>query len=116
MARYPATLKNNRGQALIETLALSATILGAFSALGALAYLTLIHAGANYLLHELLVCQSTEGKTHCEQEFRQKTAAFLLHGRILRLESSQRRRKARVLLELPMGKTMEIHKEFGRPL
>jgi hypothetical protein len=108
-------LKNNQGQALIESLALCAALGIALALLLAILYFGFVHIGMNYLLHELLVCKTTQGESRCENQFRKKAEAFLFAAKILDLECHQSfsSTHARVVLQMPMKKTLTLKKELG---
>lgn len=115
MARLPAALRSNRGQALIETLALSSVLVAALGVLLGVLYFGFVHIGANYLMHELLVCQATEGEHGCEKQFRSRAQSFLFAAKVLDLESRQSfggSRRARLVLEMPMKRTLTLKKEL----
>lgn len=117
MAQRPAALRNNRGQGMIESLALGAALMTALTVALAVLYFGFVHVGANYLLHELLVCRSTQGESRCEERFRQRAQSFLFAGRIMTLECRHGffGERARLVLQMPMGKTLSLKKELSVP-
>lgn len=114
MELFPAALKNNHGQSLIESLALSAALMAALTVLCGVLYFGFVHVGANYLLHELLVCEATQGENRCEQTFRQKAQSFLFAAKIQSLESRRSfdKLRGRLVLQMPMKRTLTIKKEL----
>lgn len=114
MGPFPAALRNNRGQSLIESLALSAALMAAMTVLFGVLYFGFVHIGANYLLHELLVCEATQGETLCEKTCRQKAQSFLFAAKLRSLEArrSLGRIHGRLVLQMPMGRTLIIKKEL----
>ncbi len=114
MARLPVALKNSRGQALIETLALSSALVAALGVLLGVLYFGFVHIGANYLMHELLVCQATDGEHGCEKQFRSRAGSFLFAAKVLSLESRQNFAGygARLILQMPMRRTLTLKKEL----
>lgn len=117
MAQLPAVLRNNRGQGLVETMALSAALLSAVMMFFALLYFGFVHIGMNYLLHEFLICEATEGTTLCEKQFRQKAQSFLFAAKILTLENRpvRGRQRVRVVLQMPLKRSLTIKKELELP-
>lgn len=107
-------LRNQRGQGLIESIALSAALLGALTCLGGILYFGFVHAGMNYLLHELLICKSTQGSGDCTKTFRRQAAPLLFAAKIMKLESSVRPRsaKARLVLKMPLDRTLTLKKDL----
>jgi len=101
-------LKNSKGQALIESLALSAAMIAAITVLFGVLYFGFVHVGANYLLHELLICEATQGEANCEKTFRQKTQSFLFAAKIQFLD----KRRGRLVLEMPMKRKLTIQKNL----
>ena len=99
---------------MIETLALSAALVAAVTSLLGIMYFGFVHIGANYLLHEFLVCESTVGEQHCEKNFRWKAESFLFAARVLTLESRAFGGKhgARLVLAMPLKRTLTLKKEF----
>ena len=108
-------LQNTQGQSMIEALALSAALITFLSALGAVIYFGFVHIGMNYLLHEFLVCQSTSGEENCRQEFYKKAAPILFAAEIQRFESSTHwgRQKVRLILQMPLKRTLTLKKELA---
>lgn len=116
MEPIPAVLKNNQGQGLIESLVLSGALLTTVTVLFAVLYFGFVHLGAHYLLHELLVCEITVGAKNCEKDFRKKAQAFLFAVEIRVLETSSRwgqGQRARLVLKMPMGRSLTIKKELN---
>jgi hypothetical protein len=107
-------LKNQSGQALIESLALSAALVAALSGLGAIIYFALVHLGVNYLLHEFLVCEVTQGANQCQHDFQKKTRTFLFAGKLTDFVSTKTPNKqiVRVTLKLPMNRSLTMQKEL----
>jgi hypothetical protein len=114
MARLPVALRSNRGQALIETLALSSTLIAALGVLFGVAYFGFVHIGANYLMHELLVCQSTDGEHGCNKKFHARAESFLFAAKVLDLESRRGlgAYRVRLVLRMPLGRTLTLKKEL----
>lgn len=117
MAPLPAALRNSRGQSLVESLALSAALMAIVMVVVAVMYFGFVHIGANYLMHELLVCRATQGSSRCEEHFRERAKSFLFAGKILDLEC---RRgffgdRVRLVLKMPMGRMLTLKKELKTP-
>lgn len=107
-------ITNQRGQGLIEALAVSVTVIAALSALGGALYFGLVHTGMNYVLHEYLVCKKTQGTKDCKKEFHTKSRSFLWAARILALEDSQlfQKQRARLVIAMPLQRTLTLKKEI----
>jgi hypothetical protein len=107
-------LKTNQGQALIESLLVSAVVGAILSVLGAIVYFSLVHAGVNYLLHEYLICKGTQGAKDCRGDFQQRIPAFLFAAKLTSFESTQHynKQKVRVTLGMPMNRRLTIKKEL----
>ncbi|WP_413288888.1 hypothetical protein [Bdellovibrio sp. HCB337] len=105
---------NKQGQGTIEALALSVTVIAAVTALGAGIYFSVVHVGMNYMLHEYLICQKTQGATDCKKDFYKKSAPFLVAAKVLTLESSVvfRKQRARLVVAMPMKRTLTFKKEL----
>ncbi len=114
MVQSPVKPKNNQGQALIESLALSATLAGTLFALGLSVYFCLVPVGVNYLLHEFLVCKATQGESHCKSDFQQRVGAFLLAAKLTSFESTKsfNKQKVRITLRMPMNRDLTMQKEL----
>lgn len=112
-----AALRNNRGQSMIESLALSAALMAAVMVMLAVLYFGFVHIGANYLTHELLVCRSTQGDSRCEERFRERARSFLFADKILALECRRGffGERVRLVLKMPMEKTLTLKKELQTP-
>lgn len=117
MALLPVALRNNRGQSLIESLALSTALIGTVMVVLAVMYFGFVHIGANYLMHELLACRATDGEARCEQHFRKRAESFLFAGKILDLECRHGffGDRVRLVLQMPLGKTLTLKKELKTP-
>ncbi|MGZ3805712.1 MAG: hypothetical protein ACXVB4_15960 [Pseudobdellovibrionaceae bacterium] len=107
-------LRNKGGQALIESLALFGVISAILSVLGGLVYFGLVHVGMNYLLHEFLVCESTQNVKHCRGDFQQKAHRFLFAAQLTSIESRKTRNKqtVRIILKMPMNRFLKMQKEL----
>lgn len=107
-------LNNPRGQGLIEALALSMTGIAALTALGGAIYFGVVHVGMNYLLHEYLVCQKTQGAVDCKKDFYKQSTPFLVAARVLTLENSIvfNKQRARLVVAMPMKRTLTFKKEL----
>jgi len=114
MAPLPAALNNDRGQSMIESLALCVAFTAILLVMLAVLYFGFVHVGANYLAHELLVCHATQGESRCEEQFRKRAKSFLFAGKILRLESRRgfSSERVRLVLQMPLGKTLTLTKEL----
>ncbi|HEY8272454.1 MAG TPA: hypothetical protein VIG33_16295 [Pseudobdellovibrionaceae bacterium] len=108
------TLKNNKGQALIESLALFITLMATLSVFIGILYFGLVHVGMNYLLHEFLVCKVAHEEKLCHREFEQRAKAFLFAAQVTRFESSRHfnKQKVRVTLSMPMNRRLSMQKEL----
>lgn len=114
MAQPPAILTNNRGQSLIESLALALVVPMALWALGAVFYFGFVDVGMNYLLHEYLVCNATAGAVNCEKDLRQKADVILFAGKLVALESHGRigSHRVKAVVRMPMERTLTFKKEL----
>jgi hypothetical protein len=106
--------KSSRGQGLIEALSLSFTFMAMASVLLTSFYFSAVHAGLSYLLHENLVCEETQGRTDCREEFLRRSRTFLFSARILHFESSKgfNNRVARIEVRMPFKRVLKIQKEM----
>lgn len=99
---------------MIETIALSAALLGALTCLGGILYFGFVHAGMNYLLHEFLVCKSTQGRIDCTRNFQRQAKPLLFAAKVIQLESSAglKSARARLVLKMPLQRTLTLKKEL----
>ena len=98
---------------MIEALVVSFAVMTVLSVLGAVIYYGVVHTGMNYLLHEFLVCKLTQGETQCREEFKKKSTPFLFASRILVFESFDAAMpKARLVLQMPLKKTLTLKKDL----
>ena len=122
MAQHPVKAKSNtarfrsvHGQSTIEALAVAVALVGFVSVLGAVLYFGMVNVGMNYLIHEFLVCEQTEGTKNCRQELLKASKPFLIFATLQTIETQNRRGKAqaRMVLKMPFRKTMQIKDELG---
>jgi hypothetical protein len=108
-------MSSPKGQGLIETLALSFAAMTFLSVVGATLYFSLVHAGLSYLLHESLVCENTQGVQGCREEFLRKSKFFLFASTLQSFENFQNgeRLTQRVVIKMPMNRTLKIEKELA---
>jgi hypothetical protein len=99
---------------LIESLALSASLIAVLSIIGAFVYFGLIHVGANYLLHEFLVCEVTQGEQRCQKDFRERIQTFLFAAQLTSFRSSKvfDKQRVRITLKMPMNRRLTMQKEL----
>lgn len=111
----PRALRNNRGQSMIESLAVAGALMTAVTLGLALLYFGFVHVSANYLLHEFLVCSATRGEHGCESRMRGALGSIVFMGRVSRFSSSsgvEDRRRAELVLAMPLGRSMTLRKEL----
>lgn len=116
------TLKNNRGQALIESLAVFITVVAALSGIGGLLYFALVHVGVNYLLHEYLICKVTRDHNRadmkveklCRNEFMRRAQGFLFAAQVTDFKSTGlfHKQKVGVTLKMPLRRHLHLQKEL----
>lgn len=99
---------------MIESLALSAAMMTFVSVIAGVLYFSLVRAGMNYLLHEHLVCEQTQGSRACSREFKEKAKAWLVFAKVRSFSSSKSFGKwqARLQIEMPLQRTMKLEKEM----
>ena len=114
-ARSNPLFNSEKGQSLIEALGLALAMFGFVSVVMAVFYLCLVHVGINYLLHENLVCEATQGSHDCRQEFLTRSRVFLFAAHLEKFESSHSSDhfKNRVEISMPMHRTMRLQKELA---
>ena len=77
--RLRGKLKDQRGQALIESILTAALTVASFSVLLMMGYRGLVYFTARHSVNELLFCLSSiKPQSACESDFKQKTQAFLI--------------------------------------
>jgi hypothetical protein len=96
------TLRDKKGQGLIEALLALPVVMAALTCLALLSYRALVFYSADYLLHEALICSSYLSPRDCEKELKSQLQRLLLGGSIkeVRISKSSYESKGLVALNL----------------
>ncbi len=112
-------LREQKGQALIETIFTSGVTLISFSVMLLMGYRGLVYFTARHSVNELLFCLSSlKSQSFCEAEFNKKTKSFLVFKESSKLKIEKNSRQVVVSFQIQATGTpdMRLERTLLQPL
>ena len=112
-------LREQKGQALIETIFISGVTLISFSVMLLMGYRGLVYFTARHSVNDLLFCLSSlKSQSVCESEFNKKTKAFLIFKESSQLKIDKNSRQVVVSFQIQALGTpaMRLERTLLQPL